>query len=297
MILTISKSSYGGDVFKSLLLGIISFLYLSCISHAQTISFESDRQKELSSGNSTTDDDSPLPRILIDEIFDDWNIFPNLVPATTGTDPESVLKVINDKDILYIYFEVDSMVSLQNNNSLTLFIDSDDNPKTGKSVNGIGADIEYRFGERAGTIYTSNKMDTIGAGSLFLIISPTVWSDKYEITIDLHSAIENQKLFDHKRIRLLIKDTSSGESIPSAKGGTKYTLSDYNFAPLKPYSLTKQSADLIRVISHNVEFSGFFRKDRKEAYRRLYQAIQPDIIGFSELYQDYKLEDVTTRLE
>jgi len=287
----------GGEVFKSIFLGIIIFLFLATLSHSQTFSLKSEDRKELSSNNPTNNDDPPLPRVLVDEKFDDWDIFPNLVPVSTGAYPQPVLKAINDKDILYIYFEIDSILSLQNNNSLTLFIDSDDNPKTGKSVNGIGAEIEFRFGERAGTIYTSNKKDTIGVGGLFLIISPTVWSDKYEITIDLHSTLEGKKLFDHKEIRLLIKDTSSGESIPSDVDGALYTISDYNFAPLKSYSLTKQSADLIRVISHNVEFSGFFRKDRKEAYRRMYQAIQPDIIGFSELYLDYKLEDVTTRLE
>ncbi len=247
--------------------------------------------------NFSIGEESILPRILVDEEFEDWDIFPNIAHVTPGADQGHALKVINDKEILYIYFETDKVLSLQNNNSLTLYIDSDDDLLTGKPVNGIGAEIEFRFGERQGIIYFDNNRDTIGVGALFLIISPTVWSDRYEITMNLNSSFNGKKLFTHPKIRLLIRDESTGSSIPSENGGAGYQFGNYTFSPLEEYSLVKTSDEYIRILSHNVLFSSFFRKDRKEAYMRMYQAIQPDIIGFSELYPDYSLEDVTTRLE
>jgi len=284
-------------VFKCLFLSIVIFLLLTGIVYAQINNLKSGDKNTLSSDNIALDHDSVLSRILVDEKFDDWDIFPNLAQITPNADSENVLKAVNDKDFLYIYFETKEILSIQNNNSLTLFIDTDNNSKTGKFVNGIGSEIEFRFGEREGTLYTNNQQDTIGVGELFLIISPTVWSDKYEITMSLNSSFRDKKLFDNPKIRLLIKDISSGVSLPTVVGGAGYTIGGYDFAPLKSYSINKQSDKFIRVLAHNVLFSSFFRDDRKDAYMRMYKAIQPDIIGFSELYLDYKLEDVTTRLE
>jgi len=125
-----------------------------------------------------------LPRIYLDEDYDDWKSLPDLSQLSAGTS-KNALKAINDDRYLYIYFETGDSLSIQNNNGFTLYIDTDDNDKTGKSVNGCGAEIEFRFGERTGYIYHENAIDTIGAGSLFLIISPTVWSDRFEISLDL----------------------------------------------------------------------------------------------------------------
>jgi hypothetical protein len=283
----------GGDVLKTQSLSILLILILSGFVYAQSRTQKSDK----TTSNNTPGNDSASQRILVDEEFDDWDNYPNLAEDGTTNNGPSVLKAANDQDILFFYFETDSILSLQNNNALTLFIDTDDNLETGKKVNGLGAEIEFRFGQREGTLYFNNQEDTIGVGPLFLIISPTVWSDKFEISLDLNSTINGKELFNNPAIRLLVKDSLSGYSIPEKDGGALYTFSKKPFTPLHSYSMDKPFDDLIRVLSHNVEFSSFFREDRKEAYRRMYQAIKPDIIGFSELYQDYKLQDVTNRLE
>jgi uncharacterized protein DUF5689/endonuclease/exonuclease/phosphatase family protein len=257
----------------------------------------SENTNQVSSCNFTIGDQSILPGILIDEEFEDWNILSDIAQVTPGAASGKTLKAFNDDDFLYIYFETEKVLSLQNNNSITLYIDTDNDNNTGKSVSGIGAEIEFIFGKRRGTVYINDKKHSVGVGDLFLVLSPTVWSDKYEITLKLNSTIEDKQLFNSSLIRLLIKDESTSHAIPSENGGAGYKIGNYEFVPSKGYSILKQSDDFIRIISHNVEFSSFFRDDRKDSYKRLYQALQPDIIGFSELYQDYKLEDVTTRLE
>ena len=261
------------------------------------ISPHSENTNQVASCNFTIGDQSILPGIDVDEEFEDWNILSDIAQIASDTKSGKKLKAFNDDDFLYIYFETEKILSLQNNNSITLYLDTDNDISTGKSVNGIGAEIEFIFGERRGTVYLNDKKHSVGVGELFLVLSPTVWSDKYEITLKLNSAIGDKKLFNNPRIRLLIKDESTGHAIPDEIGGSGYKIGNYDFLPPKGYSIIKQSDDLIRIVSHNVEFSSFFRDDRKESYKRLYQALQPDIIGFSELYQDYKLEDVTTRLE
>ncbi|MCK5087523.1 MAG: endonuclease/exonuclease/phosphatase family protein, partial [Melioribacteraceae bacterium] len=151
--------------------------------------------------------------------------------------------------------------------------------------------------DRRGTVYVNNSEYTIGVGALFLIISPTVWSDKFEITMNLNSSVGGKDLFSSERIRLLIKDESTGVSIPSEDRGSGYRIGDYSFTPLQGYSMVKQSDEFIRVMAHNVLFSNFMKPEATGAYQRLYRAVQPDIIGFSELYTDYSIDEIITRLE
>jgi len=251
----------------------------------------------ITSYNFTIGDKATLPRILVNEEFEEWIIFSDIAQVTPGAEISNSLKVINDDDFLNIYFETDEFLSLQNDNSLTLYIDLDDDSSTGKSVNGIGAEIEFIFGDRRGTVYVNNSEYAIGVGALFLIISPTVWSDKFEITINLNSSVGGTNLFSSERIRLLIKDESTGVSIPGEDRGSGYRIADYNFDPLQGYSMVKQSDEFIRVMSHNVLFSNFMKPEATGAYQRLYRAVQPDIIGFSELYTDYSIDEIITRLE
>ncbi len=261
------------------------------------ISSLNDINNEVTSFNFTIGNDLPLQRILVDEEYDDWDIFPNLAQVTPGAGEVNELKLINDENILYIYFETDDILSLQNDNSLTLYMDTDDNATTGKLVNGIGAEIEFNFGVRSGTVYLNNNQYTVGVGDFFLIISPTIWSDKFELTFNLDSSVGGTDLFSSPRIRLLIKDESNGTSLPEESGGAGYSLGDYDFTPLPSYSMNKQSEEFIRVLSHNVWVNNIMNASATDVYTRLYGAIQPDIIGISELYDQYSISDITLRLE
>ncbi len=63
----------GGDVIKTQSLNIFLILILSGFVYAQSSSQESDK----TTSNNTSGHDSILPRILVDEEYDDWDIFPN----------------------------------------------------------------------------------------------------------------------------------------------------------------------------------------------------------------------------
>lgn len=303
--LEISFSSDGGTewgVIETSIdadLGTVTWTTPDIISSSCKIRISSlnDNSNVVTSFNFAIGNDLPLQRILVDEEYDDWYIFPNLAQVAPDAGEVKALKVINDQSILYIYFETDDILSLQNDNSLTLYIDTDDDASTGKLVNGIGAEIEFNFGVRSGTVYLNGSQYTVGVGDFFLIISPTIWSDKFELTFNLDSSVGGTNLFSSPRIRLLIKDESDGTSLPAESGGAGYTLGEYDFAPLKSYSIDKQSEEFIRVLSHNVLFSKFMKTEATDVYKRLYGAIQPNIIGFSELYEDYSIADIKFRME
>jgi len=303
--LEISFSSDGGIIWSNIdsnvdaSLGYIDWNVPNINSTACKVKLTSKPNNEntISSYNFAIGDKTTLPRILVDEEYKDWELFSDIAQITLGAEIGNALKVINDEDILYIYFETDEFISLQNDNSIMLYIDSDDDPFTGKPINGIGAEIEFRFGERSGTVYMNNSEYSIGVGALFLIISPTVWSDKFEITINLNSSVGGKLLFSSERIRLLIKDGSTGVSIPIENKGSGYKIMDHSFTTLKSYSMVKQSDEFIRILSHNVLFSNFMKDEATASYQRLYRAVLPDIIGFSELYNDYSIDQIKTRLK
>ncbi|MCD4832351.1 MAG: endonuclease/exonuclease/phosphatase family protein, partial [Bacteroidales bacterium] len=226
--------------------------------------------------------------IILDEEYSDWDTYSNIGES-------NVLKAANDNDFLFIYFELDNPISIQNSNSLTLYIDADNNPATGISVNGIGAEIEFTFGTKSGTAYLGGNSYSIGASDLFLVTSPTVWSDIFELSIDRNAIISSNTVFTSNTIKILLKDLDSGDLNPATSGGAEYIFVSNTFDPLQ-YSLNKKSGDHLRIVSHNVEFDGFFEDPQKPSFQRMYQAIVPDIIGFQEIY-DHNATDMTTRLE
>ena len=86
---------------------------------------QSENTNQVTSCNFTIGDQSKLPGIVIDEEFEDWNILSNIAQIIPGEKSGKTLKAFNDDDFLYIYFETEKVLSLQNNNSITLYIDTD----------------------------------------------------------------------------------------------------------------------------------------------------------------------------
>ena len=68
----------------------------------------------------------PINSILVDEEYDDWDFYPDLAQVTPDSDTANELKMINDDRMLYIYFKTDDVLSLQNDNDLVLYIDTDE---------------------------------------------------------------------------------------------------------------------------------------------------------------------------
>jgi exonuclease III len=226
-------------------------------------------------------------RIILDEIYSDWD---NISEVSDSNDASTLidlytLKVTNYGDFLFLLVEMNTEINLQDLNSITLYIDSDNNSSTGFSINGIGAELEYKFGDRNGRFYYDNTSKYISHKDIGLITLPTVTSNIFEMNINLNSIIDGHILFPDSTIRVIIKDNVlNGDIIPNENGGYLYNFEN-NLPQLKlHYSIKKLDESNLRIVTYNVERDNLFETSNKEAHRRIFNAIDPDIIGFQEIY-------------
>lgn len=231
-------------------------------------------------------------RIFLDEAYEDWNNITELVSDPIGDQGSSnvdfgKLWMSNDDEFLFFRIEVGPEINLQDGNEVILYIDTDNNSNTGLSSGGIGADLVYHFGGRNGDFFINGNAVNIGHADIFLVTSPTVTSSQFEIAIARNKQIQGQNLFSGNEIKVLFKNNILGaDQIPDASGGLSYTFSSENPDPLPAYSIDKMDPAHLRVLSYNVLRDDLFAQDKQVYYSRILQAIEPDLIGFQEIYQN-----------
>lgn len=237
-------------------------------------------------------------RILVDGEFADWTNQATLDTDASGDGGSSGIdfgkvQVANDRDFVFFYVEVGSTINLQDFNDVTIYIDTDNNANTGSPASGIGADLIYAFGDRSGT-YNGGQVRHADIG---MITAPTVTSDRFEIAIKRNFTANGSNVTIGNTIKVLFRDNSSGGDVaPSENGGLVYTFSETQLEALPSYSFDKPSKSDLRIMSYNVERDGFFTQNRAPSYTRILQAVQPDIIGFQEIY-DNTSEQVAAQVE
>lgn len=231
-------------------------------------------------------------RILLDEKYDDWLDVPVLVNDPVGDQGSSnidfgKLWVSNDEDFLFFRIEVGPEINLQDGNEINLYLDTDNSIGTGLSISGMGADLVYHFGGRRGEIYLNGSQENINHSDIFLVSSPTVTSDQFEIAISRNVQLNGLNLFNGNEIKVLFKNNIAGaDQIPDASGGIGYTFNTQNPDPLPAYSIEKLDTSHIRVLSYNVLRDDLFAQDKQVYYSRILKALTPDLIGFQEIYQN-----------
>jgi len=94
--------------------------------------------------------------LRVDGRFEDWSgLSPAYSDQTGDGDGIDIGRVwiSNDDRRFFLRFELGEEISLQSGNKLALYLDTDNDPSTGHPVNGIGADLLWRFGDRSGRFY------------------------------------------------------------------------------------------------------------------------------------------------
>ena len=241
-------------------------------------------------------------RILVDGIFDEWDDHPVIYTDAAGDGGSSgidfgQLQIYNDDEFIFFLIETSAEINLQDFNDITIYIDTDDNTSTGFSINGIGAELVYTFGNRTGFFYASGNSTAIFHNDISLVSAPTVTSNQFEIAISRNITISGIPVFQSDHLKIVFKDDIlNGDIMPSANEEIEYTLSTDNLEPLPNYSLQKSNESDLRIISYNVLFDGLFDQSRIPSFTRIFQATQPDIIGFQEIY-DYSSAQVANQME
>ncbi len=237
-------------------------------------------------------------RIYVDGDGDDWASLPVRTADEddgTGVGIERLWTAHSDRH-LFLRLELDQALNLQEDNELTLFLDSDDDPTTGRDTLGLGAELSWTFGERAGRFQGTE----VAHADLGLTTLPTVEADVFEVAFDRTATPDDStRLFSGDRLRIAL--TSNGDRLPDGSGGVGYELSD-EAVDLEAPTLDRPDASAVRLMSYNAvnnfdrELNSLFIDDRQPHYRRILGAIGPDVIGFQEVY-DQTVEKVEETVE
>ncbi len=229
-------------------------------------------------------------QIIIDERFEDWETAPLQIDDKndniSGVDIEE-LSVSNDENYLYIQFVLDDEIQLQEDNFLSLYIDSDQNSNTGFSVEGVGAEISFYFGDRSGFVNFSFGFENIIHQDIGLLTAPTVSSDRFEIAIRRKNTVDgNQVDLDGSIDIVFENDIYEGDKIPNTFTGISYTFDDSVQAELPSYTFSRSIDTDLRIVNYNVLRDDLFEPFLRNSYERVLKAIDPDIIAFQEIYDN-----------
>jgi endonuclease/exonuclease/phosphatase family metal-dependent hydrolase len=195
---------------------------------------------------------------------------------------------------LFLRVALNRPVDLQAENTLTLYLDTDDNPATGLSALGLGAEVRWSFGDRTGRYYADGDSSQIGHAALGLTALPTVRSSTFELALDRSAMPGGEPLVAGDSLR--VAWSTAGDRLPDAAGGLGYALSETDLAASGP--ALSGSGSALRLLSYNVQQDALFAPSRQPHYRRILQALRPDVIGLQEVYEHTASEtgDVVDRL-
>ena len=197
----------------------------------------------------------------------------------------ATLKISYDNEFIFIYFDFfHGEFLMQDWNEFHLYIDADDNDVTGSYVNGIGAELEWNFGSRSGFAYLDNQQIEIYQNDLSLRIAPTITSSQFEIAIGRNSfPLTNYNSQTISNFRIIISEFDlGGDLIPNEFGGIIFSVGNDIVPEAEPIFIEKYNENDIRLVSYNTWNEGILDPDRQNQFKRILQAIDPDIISLQE---------------
>ncbi len=227
--------------------------------------------------------------VFFDGEFNDWKpgaqTFTDAINDGAGID-FNFFQVTNDSDFLYFRLKINQPINLQEENSIAIYIDADNDSLTGKKINGIGADMMYGFGARKGEFYHNGNTVYFKFAAIKLRSLPTFTSDQFEIAVGRNVFPDGvNKLFKSSEIKVLFADNSAnGDRMPDSGTIFSYIFDDTPVPPYKIVDLNKSSDSYLRIMGYNVLQDGLFESGRTSSFERIFKAVQPDIMCFNEFY-------------
>jgi len=237
-------------------------------------------------------------RIFVNGRYNDWQNLTSLHldpygDQQTGDLDFGKLWISNDEKFLFLRLEIGEELTMQDLNDITLFLDTDNNLSTGNQIHGIGAELKWIFGQRNGMFYIGTNQVTIYQNDIGVVTSPTVSSDEFEIALERNGRPDGQNfLFSGNSIKIVFKDNGPGnDRLPDADGGVQYIFDDTTSLPLLNHiSIGNRGLGDVRVLTYNVYTDNLFEPSLIPSYTRIFQAVQPQIIGFQEIYNHSAME-------
>ena len=226
--------------------------------------------------------------ISIDGQFEDWAEVPTVYNDTEGdglSADYSSLKITYDSQFLFIYFNFyNDEFLMQDWNDFHLYIDADNDSSTGHYVYGIGAELDWTFGDRSGYKYVNGQQTELYQNDITLRIAPTITSIEFEIAIARDSSPltmnGSQSLNQGKLVFSEIEE--DGDIVPDEPGGISFSIGDDPVPLPQAITLERSNEEDIRLVSYNTWNEGILDNDRQIHFKRILQALDPDIIALQE---------------
>lgn len=229
--------------------------------------------------------------IVIDGPLGDWAVVSPAYqdPAGDGS-PTGVdfgtLWVADDDRFLFLCFELGGQTDPSENNNLRLYLDTDADSQTGLAVAGIGAELDWHFGNRQGTFYYQDQSTTVYQDDLRFRQAPTVTATTFEVALGRDTLPDgDHPLFLGSTMRVvLLDDTGGGDQLPDAGQLVSYTLDQGELPPEEPIPLGHVCSADLRVITYNVLNDSPWNSGQEPRFGRQLAATEPDILNFQEIH-------------
>lgn len=240
--------------------------------------------------------------IALDGEFGDWDEVPALYEdimgdgGTTGIDLGTI-KAAHDGDYLYLYFEAGTEMSLGGGQFLTVYLDTDNRKTTGYEYRGLGAELQWIFGQRGGKVFRSGGLIPVLYADVGFRGGPTVTSNRFEVAFSRHVKIDGEKLLEVGPVIIALADhtwngqgVEDGDAAPELGTLLRYHLSEEVPPSKVPTPLDRAAGTRLRVVSWNSLYTGLLDPERAPHFKRILKAIDPDVICLQEAW--YGLETV-----
>lgn len=230
--------------------------------------------------------------LFFDGKTDDWNRHYEEIDDS-GQDGGSIelssLKVTNDEDNIYVNFTLEEELLLNSDNDLTLYLDTDQDASTGYSVENLGAELSWQFGNRYG--YYNESKERIYHNDIGFSALPTVTSDEFEVKISRDAQPNGtDDLFQGANFNLLLKSENGGDAIPNAGETFTYHIDNGLTNTFEPIDISRPEQNHLRVMSYNVLHDGIMKPDQQPHFESVLQATNPDVIVFNECWDTQATE-------
>jgi len=187
---------------------------------------------------------------------------------------DSAVGLTTCADRIYLRISLPEAVVLQSGSGVVIYYDTDDNPATGLPAHGLGAEVRWDAGIRSGMRYTADAGVLTGRSirhaDLGLRAAPVLDSRDFEVSILRAEAGAGT-------CRVAVEWNGQLLDVASA---------DYRGERLvRSLSAVRAAHTDLRVLAYNVLSDGFPASNtRRPRFFAEFEALQPDIICFTEIY-------------
>jgi endonuclease/exonuclease/phosphatase family metal-dependent hydrolase len=225
--------------------------------------------------------------ITIDGALGDWDnvavLYTDAADGGSGAD-FGRLWIADDDRFLFLRLEMGDEIDLSENNDLRIYLDTDNNGGTGSPVAGIGAELEWRFGDRQG-FFLAGGSTTVFHEDIRFRAGPTVTSTEFEMAFGRDTLPNGQNpLFPGPVVRIVVRDLAGGDQLPESGEFVSYTFDQGSLPSETPIALARRQPDDLRLVTFNVLFDSPWDGGEQPRFERLVSAADPDIICFQEIY-------------